>query len=238
MFTEDLRADSVKLADTVRAMLAVKGEALRIRAAVEAAIKQHAGAREERSRDRRELADRTAATAVPIDPLEPFGDNSGDSHDYSQWKRAIPQPTQRAVLACLLAGWHDADDGQSGVLLTRLFPGEVDIVAAVGDRKLRRITAAVGDRVLRERFHEQGRKLTLSQVSALVDELGWRASGQATPDDDEYRAARWFTGKIAPRLRQAAKPSRKSKRVRTQTIDGVVCYSVTDVRRWWPEAVP
>jgi hypothetical protein len=43
---------------------------------------------------------------------------------------------------------------------------------------------------------------------------------------------------MAPRLRMAAGKDRKTKRVRTQLIDGVVCYSVVDARRWWSEDVP
>jgi hypothetical protein len=43
---------------------------------------------------------------------------------------------------------------------------------------------------------------------------------------------------MAARLRMAAQKNRKTKRVATRTIDGVVCYRVADVRRWWPKDVP
>jgi len=61
-----------------------------------------------------------------------------------------------------------------------------------------------------------------------------------SPDlsDPDYRPAAWFTGKIAARLRMASRKDRKTKRVRTRTIGGVVCYCAADVRQWWPEAIP
>lgn len=58
---------------------------------------------------------------------------------------------------------------------------------------------------------------------------GWAA-------DEQYKSAHWFTlnTKIpSSRLRMAA--GRKGKRVRTEVIDGVVCYSLADAQRWWPE---
>lgn len=57
-------------------------------------------------------------------------------------------------------------------------------------------------------------------------------------DDGEYRPASWFGKSMAPRLRKAASEERKSKRVATRTIDGVVCYSVADARRWWSQDLP
>ena len=55
----------------------------------------------------------------------------------------------------------------------------------------------------------------------------------------EYRPAATFSPKcMASRLRKAAAKSRKIKQVDTRTIDGVVCYSVEDARRWWPRDVP
>jgi hypothetical protein len=53
-----------------------------------------------------------------------------------------------------------------------------------------------------------------------------------------FRPATWFPKGLAARLRQAASKKRKGKRVATQKIDGVVCYSVEDARRWWPNDVP
>ncbi|MFZ2874572.1 MAG: hypothetical protein WAZ94_08825 [Phycisphaerales bacterium] len=57
-------------------------------------------------------------------------------------------------------------------------------------------------------------------------------------DDGQFRPATWFPKGMADRLRQAASKKRKTKRVATRTIDGVVCYSVADARRWWPSDVP
>ncbi len=56
--------------------------------------------------------------------------------------------------------------------------------------------------------------------------------------DTDYRPASAFKKGMAPRLRQAASRNRKSKRVKTRQIDGVVCYSVADVRQWWPSEAP
>lgn len=67
--------------------------------------------------------------------------------------------------------------------------------------------------------------------------LGTGASGNA--DEGEYRPASWFVGKASSaRLRMAARPGRKTKRVRKRMTEGVVCYSVDDVQKWWPELLP
>ena len=62
--------------------------------------------------------------------------------------------------------------------------------------------------------------------------------GMSRADADEnFKTGQWFTlnTKISTsRLRHAASPKRKGKRVRKKTIDGVECYSVSDARRWWP----
>lgn len=60
----------------------------------------------------------------------------------------------------------------------------------------------------------------------------------AKADDGAYRPATWFPKGMAARLRMAAQKKRKTKRVDTRTIDGVVCYLVADARRWWPTDVP
>ena len=53
-----------------------------------------------------------------------------------------------------------------------------------------------------------------------------------------YRPATFFRMNGVARLRKAAAKGRKSKRVRSRNIDGVVCYCVSDVDRWWPELLP
>ncbi len=60
----------------------------------------------------------------------------------------------------------------------------------------------------------------------------------AKADDGAYRPATWFPQGMAARLRMAAQKKRKTKRVATRTIDGVVCYLVADARRWWPTDIP
>ena len=60
----------------------------------------------------------------------------------------------------------------------------------------------------------------------------------AKTDDSDYRPALWFDTGMAARLRMAAHKTRKTKRVASRTIDGVVLYSVADARRWWPKDVP
>jgi hypothetical protein len=77
--------------------------------------------------------------------------------------------------------------------------------------------------------------LRVAAVQKLIDYLG---GVDATDTGDEYRPATWFRKGMAARLRMAARPTRKTKRVRTKTIDGVVCYSVADARMWWPHDVP
>lgn len=73
--------------------------------------------------------------------------------------------------------------------------------------------------------------LPIDRVVALLD-----IASVARPTDGEFESGQWFTLNTnipLPRLRQAAKPTRKTKRVRTKRIDGVVCYQLADVRKWW-----
>lgn len=51
----------------------------------------------------------------------------------------------------------------------------------------------------------------------------------------EFRPAAAFPKGMAARLRMAARKGRKTKRVASKIIDGVVCYRVADVLRWWPD---
>jgi hypothetical protein len=75
---------------------------------------------------------------------------------------------------------------------------------------------------------------------ALSTEALRQALGGTRPGDDEaeFRPAGWFaqyTSIPGARLRQAATPGRRSKRVRKKNVDGVVYYSAADARRWWPQ---
>jgi hypothetical protein len=54
----------------------------------------------------------------------------------------------------------------------------------------------------------------------------------------EFQPAGFFPKKIHARLRHAAGPKRKSKRVETKSESGVVFYCVNDVRKWWPNDCP
>ncbi len=71
------------------------------------------------------------------------------------------------------------------------------------------------------------------KLRAIADKLH-----SARADDAEYRPATWFRKGMAARLRMAAQKGRKTKRVATRKIDGVVCYSVADARGWWAADVP
>lgn len=69
-----------------------------------------------------------------------------------------------------------------------------------------------------------------------IDRILWAAEAKSV-DDTDFRPAQWFTQntRVKPAtLRQAARPDRISKRVRSMVIDGVKCYSLLDARRWWP----
>ena len=59
----------------------------------------------------------------------------------------------------------------------------------------------------------------------------------STEANEDFQSGQWFslnTSIPLARLRQAARPKRKTKRVRKKKIDGVVCYFVSDAQRWWP----
>jgi hypothetical protein len=65
------------------------------------------------------------------------------------------------------------------------------------------------------------------------------AGGSGQGDgDDRYLPASSFPKTMRPRLRQAARPLRKSKRVRSKRVNGVVLYSLRDAQVWWPHDCP
>lgn len=80
--------------------------------------------------------------------------------------------------------------------------------------------------------------LVINHVEGYLERVKRDTPMRVIKDSDEYRPARWFRKGTADRLRQAAAKSRKTKRVRSKKVDGVVCYCVADVRRWWPDALP
>lgn len=84
--------------------------------------------------------------------------------------------------------------------------------------------------------------MTVEAVAARHAMSAGPAAAEAaarTGDDagDEYWPAAAFPKGMAARLRMAARRGRKTKRVATRLVDGVVCYSVRDARRWWPTEV-
>jgi hypothetical protein len=81
----------------------------------------------------------------------------------------------------------------------------------------------------------RGRLQTFADACRLL--AGLLSTTNDRPDHD-FKSGSWFAVHTAvplSRLRHAASPKRKSKRVRKKTIDGVECYSVSDAQRWWPE---
>jgi hypothetical protein len=81
-------------------------------------------------------------------------------------------------------------------------------------------------------------KLLCMKAPAPAVPAGGASNGQLPQDDGQYLPATCFPKGMAARLRMAAQKNRKTKRVSTKTVDGVVLYSVVDARRWWPNDVP
>ena len=80
--------------------------------------------------------------------------------------------------------------------------------------------------------------IAASWIKEAVEDT--RPSGRSAADED-YRSGQWFAANTdipASRLRHAASKERKNKRVRTKAMDGVICYSVADVQRWWSGDIP
>ena len=74
-------------------------------------------------------------------------------------------------------------------------------------------------------------RVRVSKLSDLV-------AAQVTIIDLDYRPATYFKKGAAHRLRMASRTNRKSIRVKSKKIDGVKCYSLADVRQWFPNDVP
>ena len=54
----------------------------------------------------------------------------------------------------------------------------------------------------------------------------------------EWAPASAFSLELASRVRQAAQPGRKTKRVRKNVVDGVTLYCLNDIRRFWRDDLP
>lgn len=84
------------------------------------------------------------------------------------------------------------------------------------------------------------RKRIASHLSRYVGVIQANASPASTAQDNEsdYAPGEWFTlytNIPTARLRQAASPKRKSKRVGIKMIDGRPWYCKKDASRWWPD---
>ena len=77
---------------------------------------------------------------------------------------------------------------------------------------------------------------TLNRVKIIRDDLGERSGGEN--DAKGYKPPSAYPVTVADRIRKAAQPSRKTKRVRTKTVDGVKLYCDADIRQWWPNDLP
>jgi hypothetical protein len=76
----------------------------------------------------------------------------------------------------------------------------------------------------------------VAELSAAI-ELGARRMPTPATDDDAsgFYPAGAFPGKMAARLRMAARKARKTKRVATRSgPNGERLYSLSDAKRWWP----
>lgn len=65
------------------------------------------------------------------------------------------------------------------------------------------------------------------------------ARKQGLPEDGGSWVPAWRLGKrLADRVRAAAQPDRKTKRVRSKMVGGVKMYSEEDIRQFWPGEIP
>lgn len=78
----------------------------------------------------------------------------------------------------------------------------------------------------------------IGEESVRFSKLSDPVAEQVTTNGLAYRPATYFKKHAAARLRMAASKNRKTKRVKSKTIDGVKCYCVKDVRLWFPDAMP
>lgn len=102
------------------------------------------------------------------------------------------------------------------------------------------------------RAHFEGLTDFIQDLKALGPNMSLSASHQTHLPGDErrlaavrgqealapvgdFKPAEWFPPKMKARLRMAAHPNRKTKRVRVKKIDGVNLYSVEDAKLWWPK---
>lgn len=104
------------------------------------------------------------------------------------------------------------------------------------------LSNSISANALVERIRLRADTLAQSNVAAAIESVG-PANGamEFKPPpaaNGDYRPATWFPKGMAARLRMAAGRKRKTKRVKSLIVDGVVCYSVADARRWWPGEVP
>lgn len=88
------------------------------------------------------------------------------------------------------------------------------------------------------RTYVQVRHLKLRTPSETTAPPKTGDQADASGNADEFWPASAFPKHIAARLRMAARPARKTKKVAKKKIDGVVKYSKSDVYRHWPNDFP
>ena len=78
----------------------------------------------------------------------------------------------------------------------------------------------------------------VAELLAAAEAEGRARTVSPAVKDDEYRPASWFKKGASTWLRKAAAPDRITKRVAKRMKDGVVLYSVADVKQWRPDLLP
>jgi len=81
-------------------------------------------------------------------------------------------------------------------------------------------------------------RLVESQVAKAKSLIARNGVSGSEPPPECFKPMAWFTIRcpgIDSRIRMAASPGRKTKRVRVMLHDGVLLYSVADAMQWWAD---
>ena len=111
-----------------------------------------------------------------------------------------------------------------------------ELRVSVGGRKMLAHRVAMSAQSKMMQVNDARLHASISSVDSIISRT--TVQEQVTTNILEYRPATYFKKHAAARLRMAASKNRKSKRVKSKTIDGVKCYCVEDVRLWFPDAMP
>jgi hypothetical protein len=150
---------------------------------------------------------------------------------FSEVRNSLDFATHPARVACM-----DRPEGESMADWVRAsWPNQSPEAEEANYARLVAAMRAIATPQLRCELERERRHLAARFARAAKPKGSNSARADESGDDPDYQPAVAFEEDMRPRLRQASRKGRRSKRVRSTLVDGVRMYSRADAKRWWPK---